>query len=283
MKSGKIMISAALIFSLLCLTACGKAETGAQADTENNEVVVDFGNIVEESEAADNLVVSEVSEEVSQEVSSDEKTESDVSDDGLEWFDDCVFLGDSLINGLSNYNDMTFHLGNAQFICSSGLGYGSCQWDINDENEVHPYYYGEKILLEDGVELTGATKAIIGMGMNDIGNYGIDQTMEYVGSFVARLRERYPGLKIYLETVTPMIPDAQRDILNNALIVEFNDRLAQFCKENHCGFLNTWSALADENGELPFELCGDPEALGLHLTLEGDEIVSDYIIHNVVN
>lgn len=197
------------------------------------------------------------------------------------WYDDCVFLGDSVTNGLGYYNDVSFVFGNAQFICAGSLGWVNCLWELDHEDEVHPIYKGQKVRLEDAVEVSGAHKVIIGMGMNDIGLYGIDETLRCADELISKLRDKTPGLEVYVMTVTPMLPANQTPYLYNDLIVEYNDRLFYFCQDHNCHFLDTWSAVANDQGELPFELCVDPEAQGLHLNSDGSEIVAEYINKHV--
>lgn len=197
------------------------------------------------------------------------------------WFDDCVIMGDSLTVGLSMYNDAYGVFGNAKFVCAASLGYGNSQWDLYRPGNVHPYYRNQKILLEDAPSVTGANKAIITLGMNDIGVWGIDNAIEYARSLVGKIRAKTPDIKIYLQTVTPMLYGSQKASLNNYLIREFNSRLETLADELGCGFLNSYSAFADSNGNLPYYLCSDPGALGLHFNFEACAIWTNFIKANI--
>ena len=312
MRKAKAIIAVLLSISLFTFTACG-ADSSA-AEKNENIVVVDFGNIdySEDPVSTNTAPVKKPSQTVSSEetVSEDEsqldneeesETESSEAESesntsskpkterkpltgipaSLDWFDDCVFIGDSLILGLSLYNDYTGDLGSAEFICAAGLNWHNCQWDIDDPNNVHPFYKGEQILLEDSVMLTGANKVIIGMGMNDIGIYGVDDTMIAARDFINILRSKTPDVQIYIQTVTPMIPQKEYDRLNNDLIRDYNVKIKNLADEMDCRFIDSYSAVVDENGELPYDLCEDPNALGLHLNNEGCEIWADCIIRSV--
>lgn len=283
LRKGRVFATAAVFLALVTTTVMACVKSGAAEVKEDNDVVVDFSSVdndvVDETES----IVEEKVEEVpvsAVPVNAAFSYESGNAVD-LSWFDDCVFLGDSLVGGLGMYNDVYFDLGNAQFVYSAGLGYASSQWDIDAEYEIHPYLYGQKILLEDAVSILGAKKVIIGMGMNDLVSYGSDTILEYAKSFIDKIRAKNPDVVIYLETITPMIEEMEYDLLNNWLIQNYDSKLQIFCKENNCGFLNTWAAVANEYGKLSYELCSDPDDLGLHLTLEGYAMVADYIVHNV--
>ena len=276
MRKGKIFAAVLLSAAMMTATACNRQEavTSENVDPKDDAVEVDYS-------------IQNNSIDGQEEISTPDVSVNGFSDyyqgsvEDLSWFDDCVFLGDSLIGGLGIYNDAVGKLGNAQFVYSSGLGYANSQWDIDDENEVHPYCYGQKILLEDAVSLVGARKVIIGMGMNDLVVYDPETTLEYAESLIEKIEAKNPGVIIYLETITPMIESAECDRLNKPLIREYDAALESFCEEKGYGFLNTWSAVADENGVLPYELCEDPDTQGIHLTVDGYSMVADYILHNI--
>lgn len=197
------------------------------------------------------------------------------------WFDDCVIIGDSLTVGLSMYNDANGTFSDAKFVCASSLSYWNSQWDLYAPNNVHPYYNGRKVLVEDAAVLTGAKKAIITLGMNDIGIWGPEGAIEQARSLLAKIRAKSPELRIYLQTVTPMIYSRQKAHLNNELIRQFDNNLRNFAAEQGCGFLNSYDAFADSNGNLPYNLCSDPGGLGLHFNFAACEIWSEFIKSNI--
>lgn len=75
------------------------------------------------------------------EKSTESKTEVESS-----WFDDAVFVGDSVTLKLSYYAD-NGSLGKAEFLCAGSLGYGAALQDIDADGNVHPTYEGKNILL----------------------------------------------------------------------------------------------------------------------------------------
>lgn len=199
----------------------------------------------------------------------------------MSWFDDAVFIGDSMLNKLGLYNDVYMTFGNAKFVCAPSLSYGNAQWDLYDANAVHPTYNGSVILAEDIINQTGASKAIIGLGMNDIGNYGIDGAIENASSFIDRLLTKSPNAEIYILSVTPMINSAQYDRLNNEAIREFNQKLKDLVEGKGLKFLDTYSIFEDAGGNLPLWLCSDPDDLGIHFTDEACWIWEYYLKSNL--
>ena len=211
-----------------------------------------------------------------------EDVDKDIMVDGS-WFDDCVFLGDSLTAQLSYYNDAYGVFGDAKFVCSTSLSYWNSQWDIDREDNVHPLYNGEKILLEDAVNVTESKKAIITLGMNDVGYWGPATACDYARSLVEKIKAKSPDTIIYLETVTPMMYGKEKLHLNNAIIKEFNGYLKNLAAEQGCGFLDSYDALVNDAGYLPDEFCSDPDALGLHLKFNGCAVWEAFLKANVAN
>lgn len=194
----------------------------------------------------------------------------------VEWFDDAVFVGDSVTNALYNFSDEGA-LGDAEFIPSVGIGYHSALWDINAKNNLHPTYYGKKMLMEDAIKASGKSKLFVMMGMNDF-SWSIDSTEQCMKEFLQRVEQKCPGIKIYVQSVTPLIASMKRkDALNNTNIAIFNERIKNYCLEQGYVYVDVASAVSDENGNLRDELCYDPKYMGLHPNKAGCRIWIDYL------
>lgn len=199
------------------------------------------------------------------------------------WFDDSVFVGDSVTLKLSYYCDGNPDaLGQAQFFCAGSLGYGSALWDIDDPNAVHPFYQGELHLAEDCAQVTGASKVFLMLGMNDIGLYGVDESIENCKTLVANIKKKSPSATIYIQSVTPILMGKEYETLKNELIREFNSKLESFCKTDGIKFFDLYSVFADENGYLKAEYCGDQDAMGIHFTDAACQLWANYLKENVL-
>ena len=197
------------------------------------------------------------------------------------WFDDAVFVGDSITVKLDYYCEDTEDLGKVQFFCAESLGYNNAQWELDDPNAVHPYYRGEQYLTENCAEVTGASKVFLMLGMNDIGTYGVDGTLDACKSLVEKIRSHTPDVKIYLESVTPMIKEAQSDVLNNTEIDKFNVKLKEFSEQNDCKYLDINSVMRDSSGALKPDYCSDIEGMGIHFTNDACNLWVEYLKNNV--
>lgn len=196
------------------------------------------------------------------------------------WFDDAVFIGDSVTLKLSYYND-NGALGKAEFLCEGGLGYGNALWDLNQEGNLHPTYEGEKYTVDEGAKMLGAKKIFIMLGMNDIGMYGIDDSVENMKKLTAKVKKTNPDAKIYIESVTPMLEEKQMESLNNSSIDLFNDKLKDACADDGYTYLDVASVLKDDKGNLDDKYCSDPEGMGMHMSDDGCDKWVNYLKKSV--
>ncbi|MGI6161062.1 MAG: GDSL-type esterase/lipase family protein [Christensenellales bacterium] len=199
-------------------------------------------------------------------------------EEGDGYFDDAVFIGDSVSLKLRNYVTQrraadAGYLGNAEFLVSGSLGSGNALWEIKDDS-VHPAYNGEKMLLEDGVSKSGAKKLYIMLGVNDIVVYGIGGSVENMGKLLDNIKQKSPGIEIFVQSVLPVTRNGQKDKLNNAALSEYNEGLIELCSQNGYEYLDVASVIKDAEGYLPDEYSSDDF---VHLTDEACELWIDYL------
>ena len=197
-------------------------------------------------------------------------------------FDDAVCVGDRITLKLNYYcEDDPAALGDAEFFCSGSLGFQNALWDLDDPNAVHPYYRGEMVLTENCAAATDSSKVFILLGMNDIGLYGVKGTQEGCEKLVAKIKAKSPDVKIYLQSVTPMLSAFEYEDYTNVNIDVFNAWLKEYCEKNGYRYLDINSIMRDENGALKEEYCSDPEAMGIHFTDAACALWVDYLKNHV--
>ena len=197
-------------------------------------------------------------------------------------FDDAVFVGDSVTLKLSYYcEEYPEALGGAQFFCAGSLGYTNSLWELDHEDAVHPFYRGETCLSSDCAAITGAHNVFIMLGINDIDLYGLDESLQSAETLVAQIRAKSPGVSIYIQSVTPVFFGKETGELTNENIRLFNDMLRGLCEKSDCKYLDIYGLLADGDGYLPSEYCGDQEAQGIHFTDAACELWVKYLRENV--
>ena len=196
------------------------------------------------------------------------------------WFDDAVFVGDSVTLKLSYYADYG-SLGNADFLCAGSLGYNNAQWGYDHPDNVHPVYNGIKYTVEDGVAMLQPKKIFVMLGMNDIGLYGVDGAVEGMKSLTAKIQQRCPDAVIYVQSVTPMLSYKQLSDLNNTTIAAFDQAIQPICQERGYIYLDVASAVNDGYGNLMEAYCSDATAMGLHFSDAGCEAWVNYLKSHV--
>ncbi len=195
------------------------------------------------------------------------------------YFDDAVFVGDSVSLGLSYYEAANDVLGKAQFLTAGSLGSGNALGAVT-ESSVHPRYNGQKMKVEKGVAACGAKKVYIMLGMNDIGAYGVDKSVANFKTLCQKILKEAPGVKLYVQSVTPRVAQGAKSdnvTLNNANITAYNRKLASLCSQQGWYFVNVAEVMFDSTGHLIRSYCSDPDGMGMHFAYAGCKVWVDYL------
>ena len=195
------------------------------------------------------------------------------------YFDDAVFVGDSVSLGLSYYEAAADVLGKAQFLTAGSLGSGNALQPVS-EKSVHPRYNGQKMKVEKAVAACGAKKVYIMLGMNDIGAYGVDKSVANFRTLCKKILAEAPDVRIFVQSVTPRVnqgASADNVKLNNKNITAYNKKLAAVCGEEGWYFVNVAETMFDNSGYLKRAYCSDPDGMGMHFSYEGCKAWVDYL------
>lgn len=195
------------------------------------------------------------------------------------YFDDAVFVGDSISLGLNYYNAANSVFGKAKFLTAGSLGATSALWEVSDSS-VHPRYNGKKMKIEDAIALMDVKKVYIMFGMNDICLVGEDKAIENYKTLCANIKKKSPKVQFYIQSVTPRTEikeTSQVKALTNKKIAGYNKLLSAMCKQNGWYFINVATAMCDSKGNLKREYCGDPDSMGMHLAAPGFKAWADYL------
>ena len=177
------------------------------------------------------------------------------------WFDDAVFFGDAISVTLERHCAKTGDLSGALFLCENSFGVRNAV-----SGKVKIWYQGEEYLPQDVLPLTGVKKVFAMFGINDIALYGkIDQTMERWADFVANIRSTCPDITIVVESCLPVYHTVRYDGLDNDCIDEYNRRLAAFCRENDCVYVDLAPYFKDEHNGMAAPYSSDQY---IHVTYE---------------
>ena len=198
-----------------------------------------------------------------------------------DWFDDAIFVGDSISVGLCNYAD-NGSLGDAEFLAKECMGFHSAMWDLDYVYAIHPTYNGREVRIEDGIQEIGKKKVFILLGMNDICSWGPRESVDAMKDFTDMLLAKNPDITIYIQSATPIIGGKVReDYLNNENIREYNELVKPVCKARGFVYLDIASVLSDENGDLRADYCSDASGAGHHFNRAGFDAWVEYLKNHV--
>ena len=195
------------------------------------------------------------------------------------YFDKTVFVGDSIMQGISNYVEKKRKsnpnlLGNAQFLVSGGLSVRNALWEVNSESR-HPVYGGKPMKIEDAIGDMDVDKVYIMLGMNDVLLSSVDDYLNNYQSLIMLIREQSPNVEFYLCSITP---GSEGDIKpTNEQILSYTLKLVEFCAKYGYNYVDVAHAIRDEKGCLPVEMCSDPDGMRMHFKEEACEVWIDYI------
>lgn len=168
------------------------------------------------------------------------------------FFDDAVFVGDSVTLKLSYYAISSGKLGNAQFLTRGSYGVAHAVMD-----SMLLTYQGQDMKVEEAINATGAKKVFLMMGMNDIGLYGVEATIENWGKLIERIRTNCPNVTIYIQSMTPIWTGGEIGDLNNVNMDSYNARLEVFAKNEGVDFIDVAPYMKDSTGGMATRYCSD--------------------------
>ena len=182
-----------------------------------------------------------------------------------DFFDDAVFLGDSVTMALRNYCMETGALGQAQFLCAGNYAVRHAVAQPGQADAVSVTWQGSAVTPAEAVAQTEAKKVFLLLGLNDI-VFGLDWAMENWAVLVESIHSQCPGVAVYIQSATPVTAAFEGAKLNNSTINAYNGRLQAFAWEHGCHYIDVASALKDKTGALAADFCSDGKC---HLTRAG--------------
>ena len=200
----------------------------------------------------------------------------------LSYFDNAVFLGDSLTQGLQIYDT---GLPNAHYCAYRGVGPSAV---VNGTTCTR--VDGVQEVPLDAMVSCAPESVYILLGTNVL-TQDTDYTsfLNYYSLMLDRIRNLLPDADIYVQSITPVRPEVSADAKHAGMYAErfirVNNDLAALAVEKGCYFLDLWEVLADENGDLKAEYA-QPD--GYHLLPAGYtawvEYLRTHVAHNdIVN
>ena len=199
----------------------------------------------------------------------------------FEYFKNIVFLGDSVTIGFDIYrNKVKFNgqnvLRDVNVVAVGSYGVYNATRDIS-ESSIHPLFGGTQTLPQDIIAQKDAQYVFICLGLNDVAIITLDDYIACYSYLIDRIREKSPEKTIVIMSVTPIVFDGQKRVLNNNRITEANNLLLKFAKENNLAFIDYAAAIRDSQNCLYDELSTDAFC---HLTIEAYDRIIEYLLYH---
>lgn len=189
------------------------------------------------------------------------------------YFDDAVFIGDSISKGLK----LNGVLPPANVIADQNVGIDQ----IANDKPIYLDVSGTKRTLFQMLDALPIKpkKVYIMLGSNGLPHYTNDVHMNFYNIVLDRIIKKYPDATIYVQSVTPITKEAEESYakrkkdFTNKKINEFNELVKAACKDKNIYYLSVRDALVDENGYLSStHNAGD----GVHFKKSGHEAMYQY-------
>ncbi|MDF1493215.1 GDSL-type esterase/lipase family protein [Caproiciproducens sp. CPB-2] len=276
-RRGLVLLTA----GLLLLSGCGGNKQASSSAAPASSAIQSAVSSAVSSQEASSSQTPPSSSQPENSAAVQESAKADAS-----YLDDAVFIGDSVSLKLKNYvtakrKTEAGFFGKAQFLAAGSMGSGNALKPLGTSS-IHPAYNGKKALLEDNVAAMGAKRVYIMLGANDLALYGIDGSVENMSKLLAKIQEKSPDAKLFVQSATPIIKEQQMTTLNNPNLSAYDAKLAEMCKKNGYYYIDVASVMRDSEGNLIPEYCSDPNDLGIHFTDKACQVWIDYILTHTV-
>lgn len=181
------------------------------------------------------------------------------------YFDDAVFIGDSLTMGLEKFSGFE-----AEFMCVSGLNTTSI------ETAKLP---NKKTVLETIADMDHIGKVYIMLGTNEAGYNDSEAYIKRYGELIEAIRKEFPDVIIYLESILPVSKHTS-DTTNIKIdiITEYNEKLVKLAEDKQCYYVDCHSYFENPEGYLPSEISSD----GIHLGPDKYRELAQYLCDHAV-
>ena len=189
-----------------------------------------------------------------------ETQEADVS-----YFDDAVFVGDSLTIGIQNFSGF-----NSTFLCMGGL---------NTKNLETGALPNGKTTMQAIKDKSQLGKLYIMLGTNEIAFNEPEDFFERYSVFIDNVRKKFPDVIVYIQSIMPVTKETSETTgIKNDEIVSYNERLLEMAIEKQCYYIDLHSYFKGEDGALPDNIGSD----GIHLGPEKYRELASYLKSHAV-
>ncbi len=190
----------------------------------------------------------------------------------MSYFDNALFIGDSLTRGFEEY---TSGFPNAHYAAYIGAGPRQFMEGLVQNRA------GEQVAAIDEILAAAPRKVYMLLGTNALPTLTDDAFLKYYGDLLDFLLPQLPADTVYyIQAIPPAIAEKMDgdENFSRERIQAINERLARMAFERGIAFLDLYSALADDTGALRADIAsGD-----IHLNNAGYSLWREFLITHTV-
>jgi len=201
------------------------------------------------------------------------------------YFENSLFVGDSILEGLAQYvraqrQNGAEMLSDAKFLTSiMGIRVADLIGETAEHERIRYQYRGAVHEFSEIISIAKPKRLFLLVGMNDLaGGATVNDTVMRYERLLLHLKTNFPTLEIVVMTPTPKtssswLPDyCKNPEFGSPLLRSFADRLLSLCKSLSVPCVDIFTALADESGNLPDHFSRDNY---VHINDLGSAVVVD--------
>ncbi len=192
----------------------------------------------------------------------------------LDYFDDALFIGDSLGDGFREYQGTT-GIDTATFFTNVSLQPVS----FLDGNYISLPSYDSPVEPMSEISAINPGKIYVILGTNAM-HLSEEELLNDYSLLIDELKIAAPNAIIYINSILPVTAEksAEEDKYNPEKIARLNNSLAKISSQKSVYFLNVQEIFITSDGHLNDDLDYD----GIHLTPTGYKMWTDYLISHTV-
>ena len=198
------------------------------------------------------------------------------------YYNDSLFIGDSVIRMLRNYlnprmkKDPEYFKG-VRFFAEYNfrLSTAASEKLSTSEKTVNLVYKGKNRTMYQIAEIFKPPKIILLLGCNDSLHKKMEAGLENVRKIVTLMPEYSEGTQVIFLPLPPVTQKYEKRKHCKAIWEEFNERLKGVCEETGALFIDTTAVLTDEEGFMKKGISSDGE---YHLNESGNALVVETLL-----
>ncbi len=190
----------------------------------------------------------------------------------MAYFDDALFIGDSLTRGFQEYAS---GIPNAHYAAYIGVGPRQFMEGLVQNRS------GEQVAAIDEILAAAPKKVYLLLGTNSMATLSDEAFLKYYGDFLDYLLPQLPADTVYYLQAIPPVTAAKMEADENFSVERIrglNERLALLAYQKGLQFLDLFSALADETGALRADIASGE----IHLNDSGYSLWREFLVTHTV-